>query len=238
MLVAIIFDVLIVLLAVLGIIIGIKQGFVKMFILRFRRLASLIIAFFLAKPLGAILNTYFISGKMAGWLVSVANISESPAESPEALLNSVPLVLQVVAKAFSYDLDVLAQEAFASGQGMQTALITKLSYPIASIISVAIVFVVLFIFLCITLKLLGGMIDNIFELPVLKQINSILGAVVGLVMNAVLIWILCQLVGWLLTTDLVSGWSFLEGFSMESTFIAKYIYEFNPVAFVLSIKPE
>ncbi len=238
MLVSILFDAFIVLVAVLGIVIGLKQGFVKMFILRFRKLASAVIAVFLAKPFGAILTKYFLAEKTVTFIMDKAGITDMPAESVEALKASVPPFLEVVANLFHYDLNALAVTAYANGQGMQEALIRELSYPIASFVSVVLVFIVLYFVFSLGIKLLGGMIENVFELPVLKQINAICGALVGLVLNASAIWVVCQLVGWLLTTDLVAGWTFMEGFSIEGTLIAKYIYHFNPLAFILSVKPK
>ncbi len=238
MAVAIIFDAVIVLAAILGIVIGFKKGLIKMFVLRFKKLTSLVFAVLLAKPFGALLTKYFMAEKVSDWVMSAGNLTDVPAESPEALLESVPSIVRFFAKIFSYDLEGLANTAYENGYGMQRALVNELSYPVAAFISVILVFIILYIVLRISIKLMGGMIENVFELPVLKQVNAISGALVAFVLYAILIWILCRIFGWLLTTEAVGQWAATQGFTIERTFIVKYIYNFNPIAFIFSVNPK
>ncbi len=237
MIVSILLDAFIVFSVILGIVIGLKQGFIKMFVLRFRKVAAAVISLFLAKPVGAVIARYFLADKLAGWIIKWGKIQDASAESADALLNDVPLLMRTLASLSGYDLNALAERAYENGQGMQTTLITDLSYPVASFIAVVLAWIGLFFLLFYTIKLLSKFIENVFELPVLKQINSICGAFIGLVFHAAVIWTLCKVLGWILTTDLLSGMPFMQSFSLESTHIAKYIYHFNPLAFILSVKP-
>ncbi len=238
MIVSIFLDAFIVFAAIIGIVIGLRQGFVKMFVLRFRKIAAAVISLFLAKPLGAVIAKYFLTDKLAGWIMSLANITDAPAESPEKLLETVPLLLRWFAEQVNYDLAGLADRAYANGQGMQRALITELSYPLASLISVIIAWVILCIILYFAIKILSGLIENVFELPVLKQVNAFCGAFVALVLNFTILWLVCQLLEWALTADMLNNLAFMKDFSMEQTYIAKYLCEFNPLAFILSAKPK
>lgn len=238
MAVRVIVDILVVLLAIIGIVAGIRQGFVRLLFQRFRRLSAALIALLISKPLGALITKGFLSDKLTGFIMSAAKLKELPnAASPEELLESVPVVVRWIAQGFHYDLAAAAQRAFEEGDGMYYTVIKELSYPLASTIAVVLSWIALYFLLRLTIRLLLRITDGLFDLPVIKQINCILGACLGLLFNAAIVWCACRVFVWVITLPAFANVSALQSFSIDSTYIAKYVYYFNPLAFILSINP-
>ena len=72
----------------------------------------------------------------------------------------------------------------------------------------------------------------VFKLPVLKQINAILGACFGVLFFAVLVLVLCKLS--VFVFELFPHAAFLKDFDIEKTYIGKLFYEFDVMKALLS----
>lgn len=75
-------------------------------------------------------------------------------------------------------------------------------------IAYGILFLAAFLVLLLVLKLFVGATDLLLRLPVLHQCNQLLGAVVGLALGALVVWIavrLCLAFGWWVTQEMVEG---------------------------------
>ena len=232
-----ILDILVVLLAALGIGVGIHQGFFKMFFAKFGKITSVFFALLIAKPFGKLLTVSFFSDKIANLVFNMAKLEElAPAASSEELLASVPWFVRFMARIVGYDLEVASNAAFNSGKGMYHTIIADLTYPIASFISFIICFVILIFLIRLVIKLLVRFSEGIFELPVISVINKVAGAIFGVCLNAIILWIVCKLLVGVVSINAIANSPAMSNFNIENTFIAKYIYHFNPLAFLLSIK--
>ncbi len=232
-----ILDILVVILAVAGIGIGIHQGFFKMFFARFSRITSAFFALLIAKPFGKLLTVHFLADKIATWVFNLSKLEElAPASSPEALLESVPWFVKFMANSVGYDLSKAADTAYQSGSGMYHTIIADLTYPIASFIAFVICAVILYFVIRGIIKLLVRFAEGFFELPVISTINKIAGAIFGVCINAIILWILCKLLVGIVSIEGIANTPAMSGFDIQNTFIAKYIYNFNPLAFLLSVK--
>ena len=230
-------DILVIVLAIAGVAIGIHQGFFKLFFARFKRLTSAFFALLIAKPFARLLTANWLSEKLSNWVFNLSKLTElEPAESAEALLASVPWFIRFMADSLGYDLTVAANEAFQSGNGMYHTIITDLTYPLASLISFIICSAILYFIIRGVIKLLVHFADGIFDLPVISTINKVIGAVFGVFVNFIILWIICKILGGITSIDAVANSSALANFDIQNTFIAKYVYNFNPIAFLLSLK--
>ena len=104
--------------------------------------------------------------------------------------------------------------------------IVNLVSPIVIDLIRTICLVILFIVLMIVVKVAARVIDRIFRLPVLSGINSLLGAVLGLVKCAVLVMLVCFVVQVILPMTGISPGIFSQE-NIESSTLFKYVYQHN-----------
>ncbi len=234
---AIIIDIVVVSLLLIGLIYGFKKGLLALIFNRWRKLTSIVISAFASKFVSAILTKRIFADLFATWVLNWAELEDvSSAESPEALLKEVPTFIRLVAEHFGYNLDQYAQRAYESGEGMYHTVIADLSYPLVNAVVYVLCCIALYFVIRLFLYLFFEAMEELFELPVIKQLNTVLGACVGLSLTAALVWLLCQAGIRILAIDSLSKYSLIADFSIEKSYVARYIYDFNPLAFLLSIK--
>ena len=100
---------------------------------------------------------------------------------------------------------------------------------------VILAWVALFIASLILLRILLSVGTSLTELPVLKQLNALLGACMSLLLWGAVVWISVKLLVWISGLAPVASLSFMQSFTLDQTYITKYIYHFNPLAFILSL---
>ena len=92
-------------------------------------------------------------------------------------------------------------------------LLTQAVEELIHTIAYGILFLAAFLILLTALKIFVGATDLLLRLPVLHQCNQLGGAVLGLALGGLLVWIavrLCLTFGWWVTEEMVEG-SFLLG---------------------------
>ena len=235
MTIAIILDVLVCAVALWGLISGLRHGFVWICFRKFRKITAAALSVFLAKPLGSLFTQWFLSDSLTKLIMSWANIQDTSATSPDEMIQQLPTVIRFIAEHFGLDVTALAQEAYASGEGMYYHFIRETSLPIARGIGVFLAWILVFLVSLILLRILLSIGTSITELPVVKQVNALLGGCVSLVFYAAILWISIKLIVWLSGLSAISSLSFMQDFSIEKTFVTKYIYAFQPLAFILSL---
>ena len=65
--------------------------------------------------------------------------------------------------------------------------------------------------------------------------NALLGACMSLLLWGSVVWISVKLLVWISGLAPVASLSFMQSFTLDQTYITKYIYHFNPLAFILSL---
>lgn len=233
--VAIILDALVCLVALVALLVGLKRGFVWICFRKFRKLAAAFFAVCLAKPLGYLFSELFISDWLTRAIMSLAKIEDTAALSPAEMVAELPTVVRWVADRFHVDVAALAEEAYQSGEGMYYHFLSETSLPIARFLGVILAWIALFIAARIVLRILLSIGTSLMELPVLKQVNALLGACVSVLFSSVFVWLAVQLLVWISGLAPVASLAFMQGFFIESTFITKYIYHFAPLSFLLSL---
>ena len=236
MAVAIILDILVCAVLVFGLIAGLRVGLVDFCFRKFRKLSAAIGACLLAKPVGWLLTDLFFSDLFTGWIMSWAKIEDTVAGSPEEMLAELPKLVRWVAEKFDIDVADLANRAYESGEGMYHLFIKEASLPLARFITVILAGIALFFLLRFLLMILSPMFAGIVELPVVKQLNILLGGAVSLLLYAAFVWVGLKVLVWIAGFETVANWGFMQGFSIEKTYVSKFIYAFEPLSFLLSIK--
>ena len=168
--------------------------------------------------------------------MSWGKLEDVPASSPEEMVEQLPKIIRAVAGWFNIDVSALANEAYSSGEGMYYHFIREASLPLARLFGVVLAWVALLLVCLLLIRILLSIGSSLAELPVLKQLNAVLGACTSVLIWGAIVWLAVKLLVWIAGLSPVASLSFMNGFSIEQTYITKYIYHFNPLAFLLSLK--
>lgn len=179
-------DILIIVVMAVTVIGGYRRGFIKS-VMHF---ASSILAFFAAVFFTPYLSVFlcdnvFMSGISTGIAETLRSLLAVGGNglSTEQLFADMPDALTAIVERFNVDLDAF-REAFSSPAIATESTVAEMSdfiaRPIAEAISAVAAFLIIFAAVLIVLHIVTAVIGAVFELPVLKQLNSVLGLVFGL----------------------------------------------------------
>jgi len=196
-------DIVIIAILLIGVIVGIKKGFVDQLFALVGVVAVLVAALLLCKPIAnAILTadsgvifdklSAFLSEKFAGWeYYTTTPIVWSDVETNKQIIDTA---LQMVgAPAFLIGFGVF-DGLFKGFSTEPTTLAEQLPQQLTALVNYAIAFVVLFIVFLIVLAIIKKFFKNIVKLPLLKQIDRFLGAVFALAKNLAIIVVLLTVI--------------------------------------------
>ena len=214
MLPKIILDIILVAILVGGIVLGIKQGFVRVVTKPLRSIVALALAFSAASPIGNTLIAPLIGEPIIERITSFLyeNYSHITSENTSEL----PTFIKMVAGLMNVDLSTLGGDT----NDIIGSIVESLTMPIVNIISAVIAFVILFIVLRILLKFVFSFIDKIFQKGVLGVLNKILGCIVCTLIAIFVVWMLVLVLGYV--------------FHVSGGFIFEFFKKYNPVELLLS----
>ncbi len=194
-----VFDGIILLVAAVTIILGAKRGFVKSFMGVCTLLTSLIVAYAFTPTVAAYIES----------LPAIRNISQSIADTIgslstnydgtynlKGLFDSMPDAFRQIIDRYDADegaLSRLIHPNVDDGQHSVLNLADLIAGPVAGLLSKVLAFLGLLIVSVLVLKLLTWILDLIFQLPVLKTANTILGLLAGIVTAFIWAWVLSAL---------------------------------------------
>ncbi|MBO7162506.1 MAG: CvpA family protein [Clostridia bacterium] len=228
----IVVDIIIAAIIVFNIIYGWKQGFVKMALKSLVLVVALIAAFSFVNPVrNYVLETDSAENwenKIYGSVITVLdNVSaqDGQEESDSADAGKITSLLSAVGvdiKDIQADIDewknTKNEEIKASIAGKAAPLLLKAAVTFASFL---VIFLVVYIIATVAVFLL----DKFTKLPVLKQANTLLGIIVGIVLAIAEACVFVSLVQLLLPVNILGG--IFAGFTPENTFLFKVFGSFN-----------
>ncbi len=166
---------------------GARRGFVRSFMSVFSTFASLVAAYAYTPMLRDHINEKLILEPIAGDIhATLISLSRNPATDAfdlGKLASEVPQPLVNVLDRYNVDLNAFLDKIrglMGVGEDTVYTYAEEIAAPTANVISAVIAFVVLFFAANLILKILTGLIDLIFHLPVLKAANTALGVVFGI----------------------------------------------------------
>ncbi len=226
-------DILIIVVMAVTVIGGYKRGFIKS-VMHF---ASSVLAFFAAVYFTPYLSSYlcesvFMTGISEGIAETLHSLLavEGNALSTEQLFADMPEALTAIIERFNVDLTAFTEKFISSELATAETVETMSDYiarPIAEAISSVAAFLLIFIGVVIVLRIITAVIGIVFELPVLKQLNSFFGLIFGILCAVLyaMVWstLAVSLVDALHSIDPVS---FSEAL-IDDTFIVKMFSGFR-----------
>ena len=233
-------DLLVVAVLVISVIVGYKRGFVKSLLRLTGSLISLVLAVVLASPLGSFFNDAFVSD----WLSSSAQgkLEEQLSAmggSFDTLFDSMPEEFSGLIDHFGVGKNDMEQQyEQMAAEDKTDGLIAEeladyLTQGAAKAISYVLAFLLVYIVSYILIKLLSRLIDPIFRLPLLHTANALLGAVLGVLVAVVFLWVAALLIEHVVPYLFGNDSIFHDGFSAENTLLYRYFVDLNPLQSLL-----
>lgn len=155
-------------------------------------LSELIKAKYIMKP---------ISGSIADTIKSLAPVSNGQYDLV-SLFSDMPQTLASILERYNINTSVVidtVNKIGAGGDNAVSAVSDLIAQPIVDMISVCIAFIVIFLAVCILLAIVTLIIGSVFELPVLKQANTLLGFLLGLCTALLILFIYSSAVSSIVT---------------------------------------
>lgn len=216
MLITIIVDLVLTSFIILGLITGIKRGFIKSVTKPLRSIGAFLIAYFSAKPIAINIVVPLLGGPLANQIESYINEHCSNADS------ELPTLVKFAAGLTGINIE-----------GATVAdVIHTLTNPVVELISVVLTFVLLFFISKLLLTLLFKLLDSVFNSSVLAIPNKILGCVLNTFCGAIVAW--CATIAF----DFIIHLPMLEGQAWATEFSGGILYEFflnfSPAELLLS----
>lgn len=227
-------DLIIIAIIVAGAIIGAKRGFIKSVLKTCAGIISLIIAYAFNKPLSAFLSEKYFSEPIQDKISAALDAhlgGALDAVTPDALVSAIPEALKNILNLVGYDIEKIASDAITAGSDSITRFCDSSASLIANTLATIISFTALLIGSFILLRILALLLDSIFRhIPGIKQLNSTLGLLFGLICTLINVWLFSSCAVYLLEAIRLSSPDFLSGFDREATVILKVLTAFNPIS--------
>ena len=194
-----IFDGVVLAVAVTAIVLGAKRGFIKSVM----GVCTLIAALFVAYAFTPMLSDYieaqpFIRSVSSSITDTIKSLSanESGTYDLEKLFADMPDAFTQIVDRYKADPEELKQSVPPTAESevhAVDALSDLIAQPVVRVIADVLAFLALFVAAVIVLKLFTWLLDLIFQLPVLKSANTMLGFLFGVIAACVWAWVLSSL---------------------------------------------
>ena len=209
---------------IIGVIVGWVRGFTNMLFETATTLVAIIFAVILCSPVAkAIMKNENLMTKLDTKITQTLKLDDLANKMPssEELLKNVGLP-SVITKNIAKSLDGKTESTAKAAAQATSQFLAKMIIYVA-------VFIVLVILGIIVLHVLDSFFDLLNKLPVVKEVNAFVGAIVGLVLALLAIWIFFAIVTLLGSTPF--GASMLE--SIASNPFLNFLYNNNiPMQFI------
>ena len=236
----IILDALLIAAIVFTVVICVKRGFTRIFVRTLLVIAMLAVAFFLAKPAATgIFNLFFRDSILGSVSDKVASAGSGVAAGLENALDAVPGFIRTAFGALGMTIESSSADISAhiasTGSSLAVSITDTVIAPVAITVLTGLCFIPLAILGYIVARILSKSINAIAKLPLLRQINSFLGGVIGVIRAVLLVFVIVFAVRLILP---LTGSGFTEFLTdaIDHSFIFKWLYYFDPFSVFPSLK--
>ncbi len=202
------------------------RGFVKTALHLLRFLGAFLLSCVFSKPLGTLIKDKWLGAKF--YDIVWKAVSESFDGSTGTLTDSVPAGLRALLETFGFDVNGAASEAASEGEMMLESFATTVSDKLASIASVALAFVGIFIVSLLLLAIFAKFLTFLIEkIPLVRGLNRILGFGIGLLIGVFTAWTVAQLVVFILTT--------FTSVDYSQAVVLNFFHDISPLRWILQL---
>lgn len=221
---AYILDGILILIVAICVFIGYRRGFIRSIVQLVGMLAAIVVAFSLSGMIAEWVYDGFLKAPVQESIVELLHRDETPEpEEIEEVLSVIPSFLRN-----TLNVDEIAQEAVAvitekvneTAETTAELVATDVIRPVAITVMRVLLFIVLAIVLSLVVKLLLTILKPITKLPVLRQADGTLGAVIGVVKGLLFVLIAVAVMQLLASSE-----ALITQTDVDNTVITKWITE-------------
>ncbi len=227
MLANIIFDAVLVLLMLIGIIVGAKRGFVGTVAKPVKLALSIWLSFslsgFVAEKLIKPVISSPITSKLTSFLV------DRYTGITAATSGELPLIVKVAAAMADVDPALITAE----GEQYIVVLVNQITDPVVTLISLIISFIALYIVLRLVLSLLLWLLESMVDDGFVGVTNRIVGCIFTFILSVVVSWCAVAVADFVFHIPAVSDVAWVAEFN--GGFIYKFFKSISPIDLLLSV---
>lgn len=234
---AYILDIAVILLFILAIFIGYKRGFIKTILRLVGCILAIVLAFLLSRPIAEGVYDKFLAP-----IVKEQIVANVPSVDTETLKNELSSAFDqlpgFVVNALGNNvgtsdqiIDQLKESLTGDVQSIAATISDKVVRPVAAAMLQMICFFILFILLMIVVIIVSCVINKVFHLPVLKQMNGVLGAVAGAIEGV--LWVFVALTVLQLIASSASPDALISMENLQNSLLASRLAAINPITSML-----
>ncbi len=225
----IIWDVILAGLLIAGIVIGIKKGFVSTVAKPVKFIAAIVLALFLAAPIGGALVKPIIGPAISN-KISDALIEEYSDITAETASEELPTLIKAAAGICGIDISDVASAS--DGEEVIISIVDSVTTPVVDLMATVIGFIILYFVLKILLSLLMSFINSMVDRGVVGAVNKILGCVFTLILAVCAAWVLTSLTEFILNIPIIAKAEWVGEFTGGP--IYRFFKSLSPVDLLLS----
>lgn len=187
---SIILDVIVVAIVLLYALRGWRKGFFRSLMGLIGAIVALLAALTVSRFLSQWIFDLFIRAPLSE-TVSQA-MAENGAATASGIMNSLPTYLQGMVGWTENSAQEL-QGVISNGAGQAADILVNLISPLVINLIMIVMTIILFIIFLIIVRLILRLLNKVTRIPVIKQLNGILGFLLGIGKGILIVWILCAL---------------------------------------------
>jgi len=226
MLANIIFDAVLVLMMLIGVIVGAKRGFVRTVAKPVKLALSIWLSFSLSGFFGEKLIKPAISSPITSKITSF--LIEKYSYVTAATSGELPLVVRIAAAMANVDPALIGSE----GEQYIVTLVNEITDPVVTLISVVLAFLILSIVLRLVLSLLLWLLESMVDDGFIGVANRIVGCVITFALSVVVCWCVVALSDFVFHIPAISSMVWVSEFS--GGFVYKFFESISPIDLLLS----
>ena len=228
MILNIVVDIVLVAIVLIGAIVGIKKGFVRMAAKPVKFVAAIALAFAICSGVAETFITPLIEEPITNYVSEFLyeNCSNLTADNAA---EELPTLLKISAAIFNINVTDVAEGA---GNAVIDAIVDNFTAPVINVISVIISFVVVYLLASLVFSIVLAIINAIFSNGVLGVLNKILGFIFTGAVAFIASWALAVLFAFVIHLPMLEGVELLNEF--DGGFIYNFFNTYSPIELLLS----
>lgn len=185
-----ILDGIVLLICLLCVLVGVKKGFIHSVV----RFLGAVISALLASALGGVIAQWLFDTMFRGAMVEKINSSlqalgsENAAAAAGEVLASLPDFLVRALEQAGVTLETVSHAINSQTSGAAGMVVDYLSPVFVNFLKVLAVIVLFFLFTTLA-RLLAALISDLLRLPILRELDGILGGVFGFLLALISVWV-------------------------------------------------
>lgn len=180
-----VFDGIVIVVLVLFTVIGTRKGFIKAAADLLGGIIAMIAAGMLSNPVAEYIYSKLFSSAVEQKVKAVLEVKEMELADYFAQL---PEFVSRWLNFTGVNADTVAQKMSESGNSAAETVVASLAPVFVGLINVFVV-IILFLLFMIIIRALANLLTGLFHLPLLKEVNGLLGAVLGILLGLLVVWV-------------------------------------------------